>query len=661
MQSSTLTREQAVQAAKLALEMQGFGSPWKSPGAHLIETGYMKWLRTVAPKTYKAAFEDFHREYWVWWWKLLKLRADYDAAVAADNPKAGDIYENVQLDCVMAMGRGLAKSAMMEGGVLSAGAILGDIFAVYISSTQEKATEHLQSIRATIEGSELIKYYPGLANPRIGVFGNQRGWKAEAVYTDSGFAVVAASLEKGIRGLRDAEKRPTILIFDDIDERDDSLAVKHEKFETLRLDAMPMLAPFGTVLFGQNLIYAGSLMDDTFHDRLDWFYNAKKIGIVNTFKEDLVIEKHAGRPTIVEGTPNWTRINKQVAQDMLNKFGEEGFLRECQNLTSPNPHEMVWKHFDKDVHVITWTDFRKFFGADKIPERWNLYAGYDRGYTGWDGHPSVVSVCAVAAQNTPLSGDVFIFYEYVTTAEEGVDDIARQLCLDLPKLCQSRRIQEAGALMRRSMAPDLSARDVDTMRLDAGSRLAFDVFNGSHEGKSERDQFRRKYGIPVAPGDSSKTAGLAQLHSKLQCEAVAHPFFPGVWKKPNLYLVVDPVQKGIPVDRWGLRRHRQEAENLKWDRKVVSRDVAVKMGDDATDAVRQYFQTFKLTAAPFVKAEIIEERLAGVLRSDDQLRIMGEEQRRGYFQRLARERFEIEEAMREDDFNDIQHFIELGE
>ncbi len=585
---------------------------WKAPEAAKLETlGYAKWLRAVSPKTYQADFEPFHDSFWSWWWQLTQKRAKNEPLT------------NQQLDCVLVMGRGLGKSASMEGALILAGALLGAVFCVYISSTQSKAVEHIQSIRETIEGSELAKYYPGLSNPRIGAFGNQRGWKAEGVYTDSGFTVVAASLEKGIRGLRDAERRPLILVFDDIDERRDSAKIKNDKFETLRSDAMFMLAPFGSVLFGQNLIYNGSLMDDTWSGRADWFHNAHRIGVINTFQDDLKIEKVDGSPRIVAGTPNWTRINEMVAQDLLNKAGEDGIWRECQNKTAPAQEELVWKYYDPKIHLLTWDDFEQVFGTRKIPARWYLYGGYDRGYTGWDAHPSVLSICAVADERAPhgLAGDAFIFYEYVGEANESVGDLARNLILDLPQLCEHPDFLKAAHLVRKSLLDDVSEKNALKLRTEAGGLVSgrFNVFAGSHEGKGERSTFAREWGLSVsAVRDSAKDAGLPQLHNYLQPEKRRkHPFYSELRLRPNLYLVVHPEQREVARDRWGLRRHRWEAENLKWDRNTTTRDVPTKFGDDATDAAKNYLQTWALTPAPKTKEEQVEEALPERLQAEN--------------------------------------------
>src|SRR5262249_41678915 len=159
----------------------------------------------------------------------------------------------------------------------------------------------------------------------------------------------------------------------------DSPAVKQEKFDTIRFDALPMLAPFGVAIFAQNLIYSGSIMDDTLKRKLDWFHLRHAVGPVNTFKDDLAMEKVDGRPTIVAGTPNWARIGAREGQALLDLIGEEAVYRECQNRTQPSAEKLVWTGFSEQTHVITRSQFAKLFGSIRIPTHWYLYAGYDAG------------------------------------------------------------------------------------------------------------------------------------------------------------------------------------------------------------------------------------------------------------------------------------------
>ncbi len=572
-----------------------------------IEKDWREWLPAVAPGTYSAGFEWYHKAFWDWYWPLMQLRR-----------KGEDVPESMPLNCFLPWGRGLAKSASMEGLALAEGALIGEAFGVYISSTQDKATEHIQSIRDLIEGSEIAEYYPQFSKPRIGKFGNQRGWRAEAVYTDGGFAIVAASIEKGVRGLRDGARRPTFILMDDIDERDDSLKIKQEKFDTLRFDALPMLAPNGIACFGQNLIYRGSIADDTMNRKADWFHGCKIVGQpdekggygpINTYRDDVKIEKIDSVPTIVAGTPNWSRLNRSVSQRLLVTIGEEGFWRECQNNIAPPKEKLVWTGFSESLHVITWEQFETVFKTNRIPSHWHLYAGYDAGQTGPDSHPAVFTVAAVAGENAPLSGDIFLFYEYVAAAGEDEDSMAKAMIEDLALLCHGPHFTKAAKLVSGSYRPDVNESRAWELRKRAGQMIPFKIFNGSHEAASERRTFRLKWGLPVKAGKPGKTEGLSQLRHYLKPENAQHPFKPALRGKPNLYLVVANDQYQAARDRYGLQRLRWEAGNLKWDVNVLTRDVPEKFGDDGTDAVKNWLQTFAMTAAPLTDSERVEAAL----------------------------------------------------
>lgn len=562
-----------------------------------IEQNYDRWLPAVAPKVFSHPFEWFHRLFFDWYWPLLKMRV------------AGiEVPEEMPRAALLCLGRGLGKSAMLEGVSLAEGAHFGRSFGLYVSSTQKKCEEHLQTARGLIESSEVARYYPGLAEPLVGKFGNQRGWRAEALYTKSGFTLIAASLEQGVRGLRDMELRPTFIMLDDIDERDDSPRTKEEKFETITKDILPMLAPFGLAFFAQNKIYDGSIMDDTLKRKLDWYHLRHEVGVVNTFQDDLEIKKIDARPIIVAGTPNWDRINRQVAQDMLNKAGEDAFWRECQNITAPRADQLVWTGFSERLHVISWDQFRAVIGSDRIPSDFDLHAGYDAGATGPEKHPAVFGVAAVAPESSPLRDNVFLFYEFVADAAQDEHDMARALVADLAQLCAHYAIGLAAKILADSYQPDLPEQTAWELRRRAGAMIPFKSFRGSHEAKSERRTFNNKWGLSVTAGDSSKTAGLSQLRFYLKPEDRKHPFKPHVIGQPTIYLVAASDQLSVARNRFGMQRTRWEAANLKWDVNITARDVPTKFGDDATDCVKHVLSQFKV-GAPLTDRQRLESLL----------------------------------------------------
>jgi len=124
-----------------------------------IEADWRDWFPAINPDGFRHEFGDFHADIWNWYWPLLTRRLNDETVT------------DIPLTLLAIMGRGLGKSATMENMVVCEGAQMQRAFIVYVSSTQDKADEHLATIRDVIESSQVARYYPGLSSPRIGKFG----------------------------------------------------------------------------------------------------------------------------------------------------------------------------------------------------------------------------------------------------------------------------------------------------------------------------------------------------------------------------------------------------------------------------------------------------------------------------------------------------------
>lgn len=102
---------------------------------------------------------------------------------------------------------------------------------------------------------------------------------------------------------------------------------------------------------------------------------------------------------------------------------------------------------------------------------WLLYAGYDAGTTGPERHPSVFSVVAVAAENSLMPGDVFVFYKYVAEAIEVEDDMAKALIGDLARLCDNPAVSQAAGLVARADDEHMTEMDAWKFRRPAGQLI----------------------------------------------------------------------------------------------------------------------------------------------------------------------------------------------
>jgi hypothetical protein len=573
-----------------------------------IEESYERWLRAIAPGVFRGEFAEFHRDYWEWLWPIQMRRRKGEPIADLDSP----------LSALVVWGRGLAKSTSLEFTAASEGALCDQAFGIYISSTQDKANEHVAAIRDAIEASQVARYYPGLSNPRIGKFGNQRGWRQDAIYTDSQFAIVGAGLDKGIRGLKDIKQRPTIFLIDDVDEREDTPLIVEKKWKTLVHDVIPMasLTDQPLVIFAQNLIHRTSVMAKTLKREIPLLGHRREFGPVNTFQEDLQIEKRGHRSVIIAGTPNWLRMGVKEAQILIDDIGEQAFRSECQNDMTASKEERVLSEYDEQYHVITWSMFEKVFGTNRVPAHWEVHDGHDWGTTGPQAHPAVYTSVAVAAQDSPLPGDVFVVWGRCFDAGTTEHQIARAVITERRRYLWHPGAEEAVKLLITSDR----AENEDVMwelRWRAGQALPLTSARMSHEASSERLTYQVKWGLPLQACDSGKLAGLSQIRHYLEPDrSRRHPFKPEVMGKPSMYLVVDDDQLLEMRDDQGLKRHREEALTLRWDPNIAGRDVPMKRGDDAVDSLKMIFQGFPLNATELDEYQKREAALAPNLRLD---------------------------------------------
>ena len=71
----------------------------------------------------------------------------------------------------------------------------------------------------------------------------------------------ALGLDVGSRGSKDEERRPDLIIFDDVDEKHDTLKTVAKKIDTITTSILPAGSSDCAILFIQNIIHEGSIAD----------------------------------------------------------------------------------------------------------------------------------------------------------------------------------------------------------------------------------------------------------------------------------------------------------------------------------------------------------------------------------------------------------------
>lgn len=312
--------------------------------------------------------------------------------------------------------------------------------------------------------------------------------------------------------------------------------------------------------------------------------------------------------------------------------------------------------FDERIHVITWSEFVRFFGKEaigpdgrpRIPAHWNIGLAQDVGTT--EDHPNVTLMVATAAADSKLPGAGFVFYE---------------LCYPLnghPKIIYPILKEE---LDRDNKWAQLSMRLI------------------SHEGHSERLTYET-YGLMFDSWDTEQgyTQGYSQLQDYLEPDkSKQHPFRPQITDekgkglgRPMLYFIVADEAGGVYQDdlgRWvpkpapkaeesaaglesentvnTLARIRSELPSIHIPQSEVGKPVKArrhfKRFDDAFDTLRALAAQFLPPIKELTTRQRVEQRLPVQMQGDNLKQYLYENQAEGYVTYLQ----EVHRVIKEDE------------
>jgi phage terminase large subunit-like protein len=233
-----------------------------------------------------------------------------------------------------------------------------------VSETQDQADDHVQNIAARLESPVLETFYPDLGQRMVGKFGNSKGWRRNRLRTAAGFTVDAIGLDSAARGAKVDDDRPDLLVFDDVDDETDTLALVEKKERLLTRKLLPALAPDAAVLGVQNLVHAESVFARLADGRADYLIDRVVSG-PHKAVDGLAYEQRGGRFVITAGEATWAGQDLRRCQEMVDDFGLTAFLAECQQETDARLGGMYdhveFRHCGRGevpdlVRVVCWCD-----------------------------------------------------------------------------------------------------------------------------------------------------------------------------------------------------------------------------------------------------------------------------------------------------------------
>ena len=135
-------------------------------------------------------------------------------------------------------------------------------FAAAFADTADQAESHLASFKAELDDNQLLKAdYPLLCRPKTRGRGTVAADRVSLYHSASGFVFAARGIDSGSLGLKVGDKRPDLLILDDIepDESRYSAALAKKRLGTLR-DAILPLNIYAHVVMVGTVTMAGSII-----------------------------------------------------------------------------------------------------------------------------------------------------------------------------------------------------------------------------------------------------------------------------------------------------------------------------------------------------------------------------------------------------------------
>ena len=268
-------------------------------------------LPEVYPAQFRSVFAPYHAEFW-----------DFIDSIELGNPSPAFI------SC---WPRGAGKSTGAEVAAVELGAHNKRKYCWYVRSTQDQADKSVENIQATLETPRIAEQYPEMHEAAMSRIGRPKAWRRNRLMTASGYVIDGLGLDKAVRGVKTEEQRPDLIIFDDIDERHDTIKTTSKKIETLTQSIIPAGSKYVVVVFIQNMIIPDGVMAQLVDGRADFLLQHNISGPYPAI-ENLAYEQTSSGFDIVGGEPTWPDgQGLDVCQRQINTWGLTAFLREAQH------------------------------------------------------------------------------------------------------------------------------------------------------------------------------------------------------------------------------------------------------------------------------------------------------------------------------------------
>lgn len=571
----------------------------------LESQGWRVWYSEIFGPEFVANLAPFHIEAIEWHWNATILR------------RAGLRVEKSAYPAIWS--RGFRKSNIIRAIVVCDACLSNEGYCLYVSGTKAKVRGHAISLESIISSPKVREYYPKLSQVKRNLTGAQKSWTADLMYAESGHVFHFIGLSEGVAGANIDNVRPTIIVCDDVDDREDSPLISAQRLKVLTRSVLPTRQANTLIFLAQNYISR--------HGVIYQIHTGKEIALTNRVNTEaipavrnLITEQRTidgiVHDVVVSGEPTWPWYDLQRVQDEIDTIGLDAFLVECQHAVDQDRAGVILTQYNETVHVIKRSEVCRAFGLStyEIPDHWHQYVGFDWGTT--TGHDCVILFFAVSAMNSALPG-ITLLHKCMTFPQSTLaGTVAHRLLNYVLRKTQAdpRKYIELGLLDRATGDPG------DALAIGARKRVVeelaaltnYRMWHMSHEAKAVRDIFRVIYGLGFQACNPKRAGGVPQIEQHLRVDmSEDHPFRLGAKGLSRMYIVVDDAEYEAPKTDDGMALVRYEFPEWRWRAPVLTTagyldERPLKQFDNCGNAAMMVFTHFGMQSHPLNYSERVE-------------------------------------------------------
>lgn len=332
------------------------------PPKDVLESDYRLWFTKLLPKHFRnpdidLQFALHHRQFFDWGW-------DWQVG---DSPA-----------CLWVVNRGGNKSTSAAGLAVGLGARKKRKYGLVITRTETQGDTHVRRVNSMLLSSQVGRVYPEMARPEVKEVGDRKrtaAWNRTQLTTDGGWTLQSFSLLASLRGVGLEEYRPDFIWITDIDDENDSVGMVQTLLNALSSSVLATMASDCMVVFDQNLIHRGSVLNQIYTRKTDVLSERVMVGPIPALygtDEHSYIREHE-RWKIAKGRPSWPGgMPLEECEAKLNLWGKDTWEREAQHNINLPYEDAVYGMFDPIYHVITWSEYSRFFKAHDKSSMWDV-------------------------------------------------------------------------------------------------------------------------------------------------------------------------------------------------------------------------------------------------------------------------------------------------